>query len=208
MILNNLKKINSPLIEHYFSIIRNKNTNLIDFKFALVKISQLIINEISKDFELKNIKIETPLSETETKIIKNKIILVPILRAGLSMLEAFQNTIPFALIGHAGFYRKKNFKVEKYYFKIPKHNQNDEILILDIMIATGNTIVSVLKELKKETKAKITIVSLICHKEGIENIYKNFQNIKIFTVKVDPVLNSKKYIVPGLGDAGDRFFGT
>lgn len=201
--------IKHPLIEHYAGILRNEKTDAQTFRWALKNLTKLIVFHVTQNLNTREVKIKTPLETTRVQQLSNSVILLPILRAGWGMLQPFEEIIPHTKIGQIGYFRdEKKFKSKKYYFKLPKINPNDIILLLDPMLATGGTIIAALKELKKITTNKICIVSLFAAPEGIEAIENAFPNVCLYLAQIDNKLNNQKYILPGLGDAGDRFFNT
>ena len=211
MAKNNIWKIvKNPLIESNLTILRNKKTKRKDFCKAITDIAKLLVFAISNDWKTTSIQINTPLTKTNSLTLNEKVALIPILRAGVALLEGFQDLIPDAEIGHIGLYRdKKNFQVHEYYFKMPQLANKTQIVVLDPMIATANTVIKAIKRLQANSgDCQISLVSIITSDYAKRKIDQTLQNIKIYTVNIDPELNTKKYIIPGLGDAGDRFFGT
>lgn len=203
-------ELNHPLICHKLSILRDKNTGTKEFRELVKEISMFLCYEAMNDAKLINIEIETPLVKTKAKYLdENNYVFLPILRAGTGMLDGIINIIPNAKIGHVGMYRDEvTFQPINYYFKVPKEIQNKEVIILDPMVATGGTIIDTVSLLKKKGVKKIKVLSLIAAPEGIEAIEKEHPDITLYCVSIDKKLNENMYIVPGLGDAGDRIFGT
>tara|TARA_B100001123_G_scaffold421568_1_gene529310 strand:+ start:816 stop:1436 length:621 start_codon:yes stop_codon:yes gene_type:complete len=202
--------IKSPLIESKLGILRNKNTSGKNFRRSMDEISYLIAAEVAKSLIYKKKKIITPLKKTTILEINQKIVLVPILRAGLGLLEGFIKLIPESECGHIGLYRdEETYKPVEYLCKLPKM-KNKLVILLDPMLATGNSSkVAINLLLSHGVKIKnIFFVSLLSSPEGIKYLKKNFKSLKIFTASIDERLNQKKFIVPGLGDAGDRYMGT
>lgn len=204
------KIVQHPLVESNLVIIRNKFTARGDFCKSIANIAKLLVFIVAQDWETKKIKVHTPFITTSGLTLKSKIILIPILRAGLALLEGFKDLMPQAQIGHIGLYRNKtNFQACEYYFKIPPLNDDDQVVILDPMIATANTAITAIKKLLAiNRRCQISLVSVITSAEAQKKLNQTFENIKFYTVSIDPELNAKKYIIPGFGDAGDRFFGT
>ena len=204
------KEINHPLIKVKLSRMRNKNTDSRDFRSNLIELSQFMAFEVMKNIKLKSFKIETPVSKTIGYKFANNVVLVPILRAGLGMVDGFKNMIPQASIGFIGLYRdEKTFKPVEYYCKMPECMNGSNVFILDPMLATGNSIVKAIDIIKKRYKPKnISVVCIVSVMTGIKLIEKKHPNVFIYTCSIDKKLNKKKYIIPGLGDAGDRIFGT
>ena len=205
-----LTLIKSPFLEYKLTILRNKRTKNSLFRQTMNEISYLIAAEVLKHIKFKKIKIQTPIQNTSGFEISNPLIIVPILRAGLGLVEGFVKFLPNVEKGHIGLYRdEQTYQPVEYLCKLPKIS-NKIILVLDPMLATGNSS-SVAIDLIKERGVKvknIKLVSLLAAPEGIKNIRKNHKDLHIFTCSLDKGLNKKKYIVPGLGDAGDRYMGT
>ena len=205
-----LTLIKSPFLEYKLTILRNKRTKNSLFRQTMNEISYLIAAEVLKHIKFKKIKIQTPIQNTSGNEISNPLIIIPILRAGLGLVEGFVKFLPNVEKGHIGLYRdEQTYQPVEYLCKLPKVN-NKTILVLDPMLATGNSS-SVAIDLIKERGVKvknIKLVSLLAAPEGIKNIRKNHKDLHIFTCSLDKGLNKKKYIVPGLGDAGDRYMGT
>lgn len=214
--MNNLTIIQHPLISYYLTIIRNKNTKKEEFKFALDLLSYILANNVYSDLKSESVEIYTPLKKCKGSSIKSKVILLPILRAGLGLVKGFIELYPNAVISHIGLYRdEENLKPVKYYFKFPKikDKRNLKVIVLDPMIATGGSVTFTLEYLFSMGIKDITVVSVLCAPEGINAIEKRFSNkekeiLKIISCSLDEKLNEKGFIVPGLGDAGDRLFGT
>ena len=205
-----LTLIKSPFLEYKLTILRNKRTKNSLFRQTMNEISYLIAAEVLKQIKFKKIKIQTPIQNTWGNEISNHIIIVPILRAGLGLIEGFVKFLPNVEKGHIGLYRdEQTYQPVEYLCKLPKVN-NKTILVLDPMLATGNSSSAAIDLIKERgVKVKnIKLVSLLAAPEGIKNIRKNHKDLHIFTCSLDKGLNKKKYIVPGLGDAGDRYMGT
>ena len=205
-----LTLIKSPFLEYKLTILRNKRTKNSLFRQTMNEISYLIAAEVLKQIKFKKIKIQTPIQNTWGIEISNHIIIVPILRAGLGLIEGFVKFLPNVEKGHIGLYRdEQTYQPVEYLCKLPKVN-NKTILVLDPMLATGNSSSAAIDLIKERgVKVKnIKLVSLLAAPEGIKNIRKNHKDLHIFTCSLDKGLNKKKYIVPGLGDAGDRYMGT
>ena len=206
----NINVLDNPIIEHKLSIIRNKNTGTKEFREIITEIAIFLCYEAMKDAQLEEVEIETPLCKTKAKVLKeDKYAFVPILRAGTGMLDGLLQVIPNAKIGHIGLYRnEETLEPVKYYYKMPKDISNREVLILDPMLATGGSAADTIKCLKEDGVKKIKFLSILSAPEGIERLNKEFPDVELYTAGVDEKLNEKGYIVPGLGDAGDRIFGT
>tara|TARA_X000000368_G_C22935384_1_gene669630 strand:+ start:232 stop:852 length:621 start_codon:yes stop_codon:yes gene_type:complete len=202
--------IQSPFLEYKLTILRNKKTPNSLFRQTMNESSYLIAAEVLKFLTFKKTSVQTPIRRTQGKILSQQIILVPILRAGLGLLEGFIKFLPDSEKGHIGLYRdEQTYKPVEYLFKLPK-TKNKKIIILDPMLATGNSSIAAINLVRgKGVKIKdIFLVSLLAAPEGVKNIQKNQKGLHIFTCKIDSKLNHNKFIVPGLGDAGDRYMGT
>ncbi|MGA1862652.1 uracil phosphoribosyltransferase [Deferribacter thermophilus] len=206
----NLIIIDHPLIKHKLTYVRDKNTPKKEFKELVDEIAMLMAYEITKDFPLEEIEIETPICKTKSWVVSGKkVVLVPILRAGLGMVDGVLKLIPSARVGHIGIYRDpKTLKPVTYYFKIPNDCEDRDFILIDPMLATGGSAVEAARILKENGVKNIKFMCLIAAPEGVEVFSQAHPEIKIYTAALDERLNEKKYIVPGLGDAGDRLFGT
>ena len=205
-----ITSIQSSFIEYKMTILRNKKTPNSLFRQTMNEVSYLIAAEVLKFMSYKKISVQTPITKTFGKKLEQQIILVPILRAGLGLLEGFVKFLPEAEKGHIGLYRdEQTYEPVEYLFKLPK-TKNKKILVLDPMLATGNSSIAAINLIKsKEVKIKdIFLISLLAAPEGLKNLQKQHKSLHIFTCKIDSRLNKKKFIVPGLGDAGDRYMGT
>ncbi|MEF3244462.1 MAG: uracil phosphoribosyltransferase [Caldisericaceae bacterium] len=207
--MENVILIQHPLIQHKLTYLRKKDTNPKEFRELVKEVSGLMVFEIFSNIKLKEIEIETPISSTKSKVIDEDIVIVPILRAGMIMAEGILNIIPQAKVGFVGIYRDpESLQPVEYYCKLPENLENSTVVIVDPMLATGgsaNKTISLVKEAKAN---KILFVCLISAPEGIEKVRRENPDVKIYTIAIDEHLNSHGYIVPGLGDAGDRLFGT
>lgn len=205
-----LTLIKSSFIEYKLTILRNKKTSNSIFRQTMNEISYLIAGEVLKHSKFKRISIQTPITKTNGLDIKDPIIIVPILRAGLGLVEGFVKFLPNVEKGHIGLYRdEQTYQPVEYLCKLPKVN-NKKIFVLDPMLATGNSSSAAIELIRKKGVkiSNITLVSLLASPEGIKNLSKRHKELDIFTCSLDKGLNKKKYIVPGLGDAGDRYMGT
>jgi uracil phosphoribosyltransferase len=201
--------VEHPLIKRDVTILRDKHTDSETFRAALQRVSNILAAEISKEFSLTKIEVETPLEKTEGSKLTNEVILVPVLRAGLGMVNGFLQIIPEAKLGHIGLQRdEETLKPVEYYYKVPKNLELAEVVMLDPMLATGGSASEALKYLKKRGAKKLVFACLVASPEGIHKIAKDHPDVKIFAAALDRELNNKGYILPGLGDAGDRTFGT
>jgi len=202
--------IKSPFVQHKLSILRNKKTSNTVFRQTMNETSYLIAADVLQHLPYKRIKIQTPLKNTNGTALAKQIILVPILRAGLGLLEGFAKFLPDAEKGHIGLYRdEQTYEPVEYLFKLPKI-KNKKILILDPMLATGNSSIAAIDLIRnKGANIKdIFLISLLASPEGLKNIQNKQRGIHIFTCSIDSKLDKNKFIVPGLGDAGDRYMGT
>ncbi len=202
----------SPFLMEILTELRDKNTDSIAFRKGLVKIGRYMGYELTKTMEFEKIKVETPLEETEGVIAKDRknIVIITVLRAAIPLMEGLIKTLEHARVGIISASRGKppEFKIEMKYVKIPEIKPEDTVIITDPMIATGSTLTTVIQEVKKYTPPKrIVVLGVLAAPEGIEKIKKKFPEVEIFVAKIDRELNSKGYILPGLGDAGDRAFG-
>jgi len=201
--------INHPLIEHKLSIIRNKNTDTKTFRENVNEIGSLVTYEITRDLATKPIEVETPIAKTICQVLAKDVVIVPILRAGLGMVDGIQNVIPTAKIGHIGLYRDETtLKPHEYYVKLPKEILNATILVVDPMLATGGSSIAAITLIKERGGKDIRFVGLVGCPEGVKALMEAHPDVDIYLVKVDERLNEVGYIVPGLGDCGDRLFGT
>ena len=206
----NLTVLNNSLIEHKVSLIRNKETGTKEFREIISEISTLLCYEAMKDAKTDNIEVETPITKTDVKRInEDNYAFIPILRAGMGMSEGITRIIPNAKIGIIGLYRnEETLEPVRYYYKVPKDIKNREVILLDPMLATGGSACDTIKCLKNDGVKKIKFLCIIAAKPGIERLQKEHPDVDIFAAKVDEYLNENGYIIPGLGDAGDRIFGT
>ena len=205
----NLKLINHPLVKRDITLLRDKTTDAENFRAAVRRISNILAVAVSKDVKLSRLDIETPLEKTKGYRLEQEIVLVLVLRAGLSMVSGFLDVIPDSKVGHIGLQRdEKTLKPVEYYYKIPRLNNNSKVILLDPMLATGGSANEALKYLKKKGAKNLVFVCLVAAPEGIKKIIKNHPEIQIYSAVLDRELNEKGYILPGLGDAGDRTFGT
>src|SRR5690606_10118868 len=198
-----------PLIEHKMSIIRDKNTSTKSFRENIGEVSALIVYELTKDLETIDKEIETPLVKMVAKELKNPVVLVPILRAGLGMVEGIHDLIPSAKIGHIGLYRnEETLEPVTYYQKFPKEIENGVVIVLDPMLATGGSASFAIQTLKNKGAKDIRYVGIVGCPEGINRLQKDHPEVPIYLAALDERLNENGYILPGLGDCGDRLFGT
>ena len=199
-----------PLIQHKLSIMRKTETGPKEFRELLEEISMLMVYEVTRDLPTEEVEIETPICKTKVKMLAGKKLgIVPILRAGLGMVDGIMNLIPACRIGHIGLYRDpETLEPVEYYCKLPHDAQERELLLLDPMLATGGSASDAITLIKKRGCSHIRLVNLIAAPEGIERVQKDHPDVDIYVAGLDSHLNDHGYIVPGLGDAGDRLFGT
>ena len=202
--------LNHPLITHKLGILRDIHTGTKEFRELIKEISTLLCYEATKDSKLEKTIIETPLEKMETgKLNEDNYAIVPILRAGMGMLDGIINVIPNAKVGHIGLYRdEETFQPIEYYFKMPENVSQREVLIIDPMLATGGSASATISRLKEEGVKKIKLLCVVAAPEGINLIEKDHPDVQIYCATVDRTLNESAYILPGLGDAGDRVYGT
>ena len=206
----NVHVIDHPLIQHKLTIMRMKETGTKDFRELLEEISMLMAYEITRDFPLKDVEIETPICKCKEKMLAGKKVgVVPILRAGLGMLNGVVNMIPAARVGHVGMYRDpKTLKSVEYYCKLPGDVAERTLIVVDPMLATGGSSSAALSLLKEKGAKHIILMCLVAAPEGVRVINHDHPDVPLYVAAIDEKLNEKGYIVPGLGDAGDRIFGT
>ena len=211
MEFKNVYVLNNPLIEHKLSILRDKNTGTKEFRELIKEIGMLLCYKAMEDVVLDNVEIETPICKMQTgRLDENKYAFIPILRAGMGILDGVIKVIPNAKIGHIGMYRddSNDHKPVNYFFKVPKNIEEKEVVLLDPMLATGGSAVDSIKLLKDKGVKKIKFLCIIAAPEGLKRVYEEHPDVKIYCAHVDEKLNENAYIVPGLGDAGDRIYGT
>lgn len=188
---------------------RDKNSNSDMFRKALKRVTYKLAYDAYAKLETRQTHIETPMESTTCRIITQDVVLVPVLRAGLGLLDAFSDIMPQARIGYIGLKRNEaTYKADEYYYSMPKFNDNTHVILLEIMIATGGSTCASMTRLQLEGAAKLSVVSVIAAPEGIEKIRSEFPDVDIFIASLDRGLDDNKYILPGLGDAGDRVNGT
>lgn len=199
-----------PLIQHKLTLMRETQTGTKDFRELLEEISMLMVFEVTRDLPTEEVEIETPICKTKAKKLSGKKIgIVPILRAGLGMVDGVAKLIPAARVGHIGLYRDpETLEPVEYYCKLPADSDQRELLVLDPMLATGGSASAAINFLKQRGCRHIRLVNLIAAPEGIERVQRDHPDVNIYVACLDEKLNEHGYIVPGLGDAGDRLFGT
>lgn len=202
--------LNHPLITHKLAILRDSNTGTKEFRELITEISTCLLYEAMRDAKLESVTIETPLEKLETGMInEDHYAFVPILRAGMGMVDGVLNVIPNAKIGHIGLYRdEETFQPVEYYYKMPYEIDKREVFVIDPMLATGGSASATISKLKKDGVKKIKLLCIVAAPAGIECIENDHPDVQIFCASVDRELNENAYILPGLGDAGDRVYGT
>ncbi len=199
-----------PLIQHKISLLRDKNTSTKDFRELVDEIAMLMVYEVTKDFPLKEVEIETPVAVTKAKVLTDrKVALVPILRAGLGMVAGVQRLLPNARVGHIGLYRDHDTHMPvEYYCKLPDDVAESTVIVLDPMFATGGSATAAVQFLKDRGCKDLRLVCLVAAQPAIDKMSAEHPDVPIYCAALDERLNENAYIVPGLGDAGDRIFGT
>lgn len=205
-----LVHVDHPLVQCKLSLMRKKDTSSADFRQLMAEIGMLLAYEVTRDLPIELRPIETPLMPMDAPFLQGKdMVLVSILRAGNGLLDGFLKLVPTARVGHIGLYRDPRTHVAvEYYFKVPQDIDTRDTVVLDPMLATGHSAVAALDRLKQTKPKSIKFVCLLAAPEGIEYLHEFHPDVPIYTAAIDEKLNEKKYIVPGLGDAGDRLFGT
>lgn len=204
-----LKVLKHPLITHKLTQLRRRETVTKDFRHILNEIAGLMAYEMTGDIPLRDIRVETPVAPCDTHEVVHEIVLVPILRAGLGMVDGIRRMIPTAKVGHMGLYRdEETLEPVTYYAKFPKNMPESTVMLLDPMLATGGSASAAISELKKHGAVSIKLVCIVGAPEGVQRVEKDHPEVEIILAALDEGLNEKGYIVPGLGDAGDRLFGT
>jgi uracil phosphoribosyltransferase len=208
--MGKLVVLDHPLIQHKISLIRDKKTGIRDFRDLVEEIAMLMAYEVTRDLPLKEVEIETPVATAKTKVISGRTIgIIPILRAGLGMVNGMLNLVPAAKVGHIGLYRDpESLQPVEYYCKLPSDASERDLIIVDPMLATGGSANGAIQLLKDKGVKNIKLVCLIAAPEGIKAVQNAHDDVDIFVCAIDKYLNDHGYIVPGLGDAGDRLFGT
>ena len=207
---DNVTVLDHPLVQHKLSILRDENTGSKEFRELIEEITMLEGYEATRDLPLKEIEVKTPVAVAKTKVIAGKkLAIVPILRAGLGMVEAMLRLVPAAKVGHIGLYRDPETVMPvEYYFKMPEDISERQVIVVDPMLATGGSASDAIAMIKKRGCKDIYFMCIIAAPEGVEKLATDHPDVKIFCATVDEKLNDHCYIVPGLGDAGDRIFGT
>ena len=208
--MKNVYEMSHPLIKHKLTLIRDKNTGAKEFRELVKEVSMLMAYEVTRELPLEDIEIETPVCTTTCKTLSGKKLgIVPILRAGLGMVDGFLTLLPAAKVGHVGLYRDpETLEPVEYYCKLPSDVEERELLVVDPMLATGGSARAAIRFLKDRGATNIKLVSLISCPEGVAAVHEEHPDVDIFIGEIDEMLNDHGYIVPGLGDAGDRLYGT
>lgn len=207
---NQVFVMNHPLIQHKISLLRDRDTGVKEFREMISEIAMLMCYEATRDLPLKEVEIETPLAVAKTKILAGrKMAFIPILRAGIGMVDGVTTLIPAAKVGHIGLYRDpETLKPVEYYSKLPTDVNDRDVIVLDPMLATGGTAVDAIDIIKKENPKSIKFMCIIAAPEGVKTLTNAHPDVPVYFAALDEKLNENGYIVPGLGDAGDRIFGT
>jgi uracil phosphoribosyltransferase len=208
--MSNVHLVDHPLVQHKLTLMRRKEASTNSFRRLLNEISMLMAYEVTRDMAMQDIEIETPLETMNAKVIDGKkVVLVSILRAGTGILDGMLSVVPGARVGHIGLYRDpKTLTAVEYYFKMPGGMEERDAIVVDPMLATGNSAVAAVERLKELNPKSIKFVCLLTCPEGIKTFLAAHPDVPIYTAAIDRELNSHGYILPGLGDAGDRIFGT
>ena len=208
--MSEVHHITHPLIQHKLTLMRNKQASTSSFRRLLNELSALMAYEITRDMPMQEIEVETPLETTTGQIIDGKkLALISILRAGNGLLDGLLSIVPGARVGHIGLYRDpQTLQAVEYYFKMPSHMEERDAIVVDPMLATGNSAVAALDKIRALKPRSIKFMCLLTCPEGIATLHKAHPDVPIYPAAIDRGLNEKGYIVPGLGDAGDRIFGT
>lgn len=208
--MENVFVLDHPLIQHKISLLRDKNTQTKEFRELVMEISMLMGYEVTRNMPLKEVEIETPVGVAKTNVISGKKLgIVPILRAGLGMVDGLLKLLPMAKVGHIGLYRDPDtLGPVEYYCKLPDDVCEREIVVVDPMLATGGSASAAIQYIKDRGVSNIKLMCLIASKDGVARINKDHPDVVVYCAAVDEILNDHGYIVPGLGDAGDRLFGT
>jgi uracil phosphoribosyltransferase len=207
---NQVVVVTHPLIQHKLTIMRKRETSTVKFRTLMTEISMLLAYEVTRDLEIEYEDIETPLATMCSPVLKGKkLVFVSILRAGNGIVEGMLNLVPSARIGHIGLYRDpKTLEPVEYYFKLPEHTHDRDVIVVDPMLATGNSAIAAVQEIKAFNPKSIKFLCLLAAPEGIVAFHHEHPDVPIFTAAVDETIDSHGYIIPGIGDAGDRLYGT
>lgn len=206
---SDLHLVDHPLALDKLFRLRDENTKPHDFRRLVTELSEIITYEITRDLQTTTKSVTTPLMKTQGTCLKERVVFVPIMRAGIAMLDGAQKLIPEASVGHIGIYRDKFVKhTVEYYFRLPQKLDGKRIIVLDPMLATGDTAVAAIRRLKDYDVGRISFGCIMASKEGLGKLKEAHPDVEVFAVSLEPKLNDKGYILPGMGDAGDRIYGT
>jgi uracil phosphoribosyltransferase len=208
--MSNVHVIKHPLVQHKLTLMRQKDTSTNSFRRLLSELSMLMAYEVTRDMATQDIEIETPMEKMTGQVIDGKkLVLASILRAGTGILDGMLTVVPGARVGHIGLYRDpKTLQAVEYYFKMPKDMEERDVIVVDPMLATGNSAAAAVERVKKLNPRSIKFLCLLAAPEGVANLQTAHPDVPIYTAAIDRELNDHGYILPGLGDAGDRIFGT
>jgi uracil phosphoribosyltransferase len=208
--MENVTTVTHPLVQHKLTLMRDKTTSTKSFRELLREIATLLCYEVTRDLSLQEVRIETPLMSMQAPVLAGKkLVFAPILRAGMGFVEGMLDLVPAARIAHIGLYRDPvSLTAVEYYFKAPSHLSERLVIVVDPMLATGNTAVAACDRLKEYGASELRLVCLLASPVGIANLLEAHPEVRIWTAAIDPELNDHGYILPGLGDAGDRLYGT
>lgn len=201
--------LNHPILQHNLTKLRNRETSPVDFRRVMDQLSALLAYEVTRDISVSSEPVTTPLEETHGAVVSDDLVIVSIMRAGNGMLDGLLRMLPFSRVGHIGIYRDKFIgNTVEYYFRLPDEVKGRKILLADPLVATGDTAVASIDRLKEYGVESIRFVSLLASPEGLAHLYDHHPDVEVYTLSVERELNEEGYILPGLGDAGDRLYGT
>jgi uracil phosphoribosyltransferase len=207
--MKNLIILDHPIVQRDVTLLRDKRTPSNQFRSILRRVSALMAFAVTADLPLRSVSVTTPLAKTKGRVLARPVVLVPILRAGLGLVGGFVEVLPDSRVGHIGLYRDEHsLRPVDYYFKVPRNIREAMVFLLDPMLATGGSAAAALTYLKNHGAKTLVCVTLVAAPEGVRRVHKDHPEVKIYTCALDKKLNSRGYILPGLGDAGDRIFGT
>ena len=208
--MDNVIEVNHPLVQHKLSLMRDKTTSTKAFRQLLTEIATLLCYEVTRDLSLAPIQIETPMMPMQAQVLAGKkLVFAPILRAGIGLIDGMLNLVPSARVAHIGLYRDPvSLTAVEYYFKAPSDLSERLVIVVDPMLATGNTAVAAVDRLKEHGAGEVRFVCLLATPVGLANLHRHHPEVRVWTAAIDPQLNDHGYILPGLGDAGDRLYGT
>jgi uracil phosphoribosyltransferase len=208
--MDNVTVVAHPLVQHKLTLMRDKTTSTKSFRQLLREIATLLCYEVTRDLSLDTVQIETPLMPMEAKMLAGKkLVFAPILRAGMGLIEGMLDLVPSARVAHIGLYRdRESLEAIEYFFKAPSDLAERLVIVVDPMLATGNSAVAAIDRLKERGASDLRLVCLLATPAGLDNLYRHHPEVHVWTAAIDPLLNDHGYILPGLGDAGDRMYGT